>query len=113
KREEFLKNYIPLLNLEQRKVVTTASSYSLVLAGAGSGKTRVLIHRITWLILLQDIAPWKILAVTFSNKAALEMKERLINFLDTQQIPQWIGTFHGLAHRILRQHGSKINLHPH
>jgi DNA helicase II / ATP-dependent DNA helicase PcrA len=92
------------LNEAQQKVVSAPQTHLLVLAGAGSGKTRVLVHRIAWLIHVENIAPHNILAVTFTNKAAGEMRQRLENLLDIPMRMMWVGTFHGLAHRLLRQH---------
>lgn len=92
------------LNQEQQKVVSAPQMNLLVLAGAGSGKTRVLVHRIAWLIDIENISPHNILAVTFTNKAASEMRHRLENLLDIPVKAMWVGTFHGLAHRLLRQH---------
>ena len=74
----------------------------LVLAGAGSGKTRVLVHRIAWLIRAEDFSPWSILAVTFTNKAAREMRSRIEEMLHIPSHGMWVGTFHGLAHRLLK-----------
>ncbi len=76
----------------------------LVLAGAGSGKTRVLVHRIAWLIRAEDYSPWSILAVTFTNKAAREMRSRIEDMLQLPAHGMWVGTFHGLAHRLLKAH---------
>ncbi len=82
----------------------------LVLAGAGSGKTRVLVHRIAWHIKVNHISPQNILAVTFTNKAASEMRGRVENLLNIPVRSMWIGTFHGLAHRLLRQHVKQARL---
>ena len=82
----------------------------LVLAGAGSGKTRVLVHRIAWLIQTQQVSPFGILAVTFTNKAAGEMRTRLEQMLAQPLRAMWVGTFHGLAHRLLRQHWREAGL---
>lgn len=90
------------LNAEQREAVTHTGSPLLVLAGAGSGKTRTLIHRVAWLIREQGIAPWQIMAVTFTNKAAGEMRERLEALLPDSESP-WVATFHASCVRILRQ----------
>lgn len=95
---------IDCLNDEQRAAVSAPFRSVLVLAGAGSGKTRVLVHRIAWLIKIKHISPYNILAVTFTNKAAKEMRGRLEDFLNIPTRSLWIGTFHGLAHRLLRQH---------
>ena len=98
------------LNEAQRKAVTTESPHTLVLAGAGSGKTRVLIHRLAWLIQVDHVSPLSILAVTFTNKAAGEMRERAQNLLNVSARSMWIGTFHGIAHRILRMHWEDAGL---
>ncbi|MDD5162170.1 MAG: DNA helicase II [Candidatus Rickettsiella isopodorum] len=98
------------LNEAQQQVVAAAQSHLLVLAGAGSGKTRVLVHRIAWLINVENISPHNILAVTFTNKAAGEMRQRLENLLDIPMRLMWVGTFHGLAHRLLRQHWEAAGL---
>jgi DNA helicase-2/ATP-dependent DNA helicase PcrA len=82
----------------------------LVLAGAGSGKTRVLVHRIAWHLKINHIAPHNILAVTFTNKAASEMRHRVEELLNISARSMWIGTFHGLAHRLLRQHTKQAKL---
>ena len=73
--------------------------HQLVLAGAGSGKTRVLVQRIAWLMQVEGISPFAIMAVTFTNKAAKEMKGRLEQLLSIPANGLWVGTFHGLAHR--------------
>lgn len=92
------------LNDNQRTAVAAPSGNLLVLAGAGSGKTRVLVHRIAWLLTVQQCSRFSILAVTFTNKAAAEMRHRIEDLLGTSQGGMWIGTFHGLAHRLLRAH---------
>jgi Superfamily I DNA and RNA helicases len=92
------------LNDAQREAVTAPAGPLLVLAGAGSGKTRVLVHRIAWLIRVATVAPHSILAVTFTNKAAAEMKSRIETLLRLPLGSMWVGTFHGLAHRLLRTH---------
>ena len=98
------------LNSSQREAVAAPEENLLILAGAGSGKTRVLVHRIAWLIEAENISPWSIMAVTFTNKAAREMRARIESLmgLDTQQL--WVGTFHGLAHRLLRRHWQEAGL---
>lgn len=98
------------LNAEQRSVVTAPLGNMLVLAGAGSGKTRVLVSRVAWLIQQEQISPQGILAVTFTNKAAGEMKMRLAHLLDYPVQGLWVGTFHGLCHRLLRRHYQEANL---
>ncbi len=98
------------LNDAQRAAVTAEEIPSLVLAGAGSGKTRVLVHRIAWLIRVVGIAPQHLLAVTFTNKAAAEMRRRIEDLLGMPTQHLWIGTFHGLAHRFLRRHWREAGL---
>ena len=92
------------LNDAQREAVTAPAGHLLVLAGAGSGKTRVLVHRIAWLLATRDATPFGILAVTFTNKAASEMRIRIESMLGRPTGGMWVGTFHGLAHRLLRAH---------
>ncbi|TGG91532.1 DNA helicase II [Natronospirillum operosum] len=92
------------LNAPQRQAVKSDARHLLVLAGAGSGKTRVLTHRIAWLMETGQAAPTGLLAVTFTNKAAREMRHRVEALLAQPVGALWIGTFHGLAHRLLRQH---------
>ncbi|WP_241622459.1 DNA helicase II [Rosenbergiella australiborealis] len=92
------------LNDKQREAVAAPRSNLLVLAGAGSGKTRVLVHRIAWLLTVERCSPHSIMAVTFTNKAAAEMRHRIEEVVGTSQGGMWIGTFHGLAHRLLRAH---------
>jgi ATP-dependent DNA helicase UvrD/PcrA len=98
------------LNEAQRKAVTASADPLLVIAGAGSGKTRVLIHRIAWLIDVEGVSPQGLLAVTFTNKAAAEMRGRIETLLDMPVSHLWIGTFHGLAHRLLRRHWQTARL---
>jgi len=98
------------LNKVQREAVTSDAPALLVLAGAGSGKTRVLVHRIAWLISMQNLAPHSIMAVTFTNKAAHEMRSRVEALLGRSSKNMWIGTFHGLAHRLLRAHARDADL---
>jgi DNA helicase-2/ATP-dependent DNA helicase PcrA len=98
------------LNDAQRAAVATESQHTLVLAGAGSGKTRVLIHRLAWLIQVEHVSPLSIMAVTFTNKAAGEMRERAQNLLQVSARSMWIGTFHGIAHRLLRMHWEEAGL---
>ncbi|STX29602.1 DNA helicase II [Legionella beliardensis] len=101
------------LNDEQRKAVTASLGNTLVLAGAGSGKTRVLISRIAWLIEHHMMSPYAILAVTFTNKAAGEMKARLNQLLNAPLMGLWVGTFHSLCHRLLRRHYQAAQLPEH
>ncbi|AHE67781.1 DNA helicase II [Legionella oakridgensis] len=98
------------LNEYQRRAVTAPLGNVLVLAGAGSGKTRVLVNRMAWLIEQESISPHAILAVTFTNKAAGEMKSRLSHLLSCPVQGLWVGTFHGLCHRLLRRHYQEANL---
>jgi DNA helicase II / ATP-dependent DNA helicase PcrA len=98
------------LNPAQRDAVAAPPAPTLVLAGAGSGKTRVLVHRIAWLIEVEGVAPWSLLAVTFTNKAANEMRGRIETLLGQPVSGLWVGTFHGLAHRLLRQHWQEAKL---
>jgi len=98
------------LNEAQRAAVSAPLVPVLVLAGAGSGKTRVLTHRIAWLIQVERASPYSILAVTFTNKAAGEMRGRVEQILGTPPGVLWIGTFHGIAHRLLRLHWREAGL---
>lgn len=92
------------LNSAQEEAVTSDKKHLLVLAGAGSGKTRVLVHRIAWKIQVDNVSPYSILAVTFTNKASREMRERIDQLLGMSLRGMWVGTFHGLAHRLLKAH---------
>jgi DNA helicase-2/ATP-dependent DNA helicase PcrA len=98
------------LNDAQREAVAAPLGPALVLAGAGSGKTRVLVHRIAWLVQVEGVSPHGILAVTFTNKAAGEMRGRIETLLGVPGGALWIGTFHGLAHRLLRRHWREAGL---
>lgn len=98
------------LNDEQRNAVANPSQHLLVLAGAGSGKTRVLVHRIAWLLEAEQASPYSILAVTFTNKAAREMRGRIESLMGNSFAGMWVGTFHGLAHRLLRTHWQEAGL---
>jgi len=98
------------LNDAQREAVAAPPSPLLVLAGAGSGKTRVLISRIAYLVEAHNVSPLSILAVTFTNKASREMRGRIEDMLGLPMGGMWIGTFHSLAHRLLRQHYQEANL---
>jgi DNA helicase-2/ATP-dependent DNA helicase PcrA len=98
------------LNEAQREAVTAPAEPTLVIAGAGSGKTRVLVHRAAWLIDVEGISPQALLAVTFTNKAAAEMRGRIEALLGMPVNHLWIGTFHGLAHRLLRRHWQEAKL---
>ena len=97
------------LNKPQYEAVTHVNGPLLVIAGAGSGKTRVLTHRIAYLISEKGVKPWNILAITFTNKAAKEMKERIAKLLgDDMAKDMWVGTFHSMCVRILRREIEKL-----
>ena len=98
------------LNDHQREAVSAEPVSLLVLAGAGSGKTRVLTHRIAWVCEVVGLSPFSILAVTFTNKAAAEMRARVESLLGISATAMWVGTFHGLAHRMLRAHWQAAGL---
>ena len=100
------------LNDQQLAAVTSNSKYQLVLAGAGSGKTKVLVNKIAWLMREQGISPYEILALTFTNKAAKNMHKQLEQILAQSISGMWMGTFHGISHRILRRHAAEIGLDP-
>ncbi len=104
------EHLISSLNEQQQLAVTAPPEHQLVLAGAGSGKTRVLVHRIAWLIQHHQFTPQSMLAVTFTNKAANEMRSRIEKLLEQPINHLWIGTFHGLAHRLLRLHWNEAGL---
>ncbi len=99
-----------LNDAQRRAVAEPGASSMLVLAGAGSGKTKVLVHRIAWLIQTENVSPHAVLAVTFTNKAAREMRNRIEELLNITVRGMWVGTFHGLAHRLLRTHWKEANL---
>ncbi|RYY77007.1 MAG: DNA helicase II [Gammaproteobacteria bacterium] len=114
-----LSHLLSGLNEAQREAVSAPACNQLILAGAGSGKTRVLVHRIAWLIQVEQLSPYSIMAVTFTNKAAREMRSRLDElFADSSLIARqpvntrsmWVGTFHGIAHRLLKAHWQDANL---
>ena len=105
-----VSSIIESLNDTQREAVTATEKSLLVLAGAGSGKTRVLVHRVAWLLKAEGISPRGILAVTFTNKAAKEMCSRIEALLKISTRGMWVGTFHGLTHRLLRHHASDADL---
>ncbi|MBL8400677.1 UvrD-helicase domain-containing protein, partial [Accumulibacter sp.] len=98
------------LNAPQLAAVTLPAQHALILAGAGSGKTRVLTTRIAWLISTGQVGQQGILAVTFTNKAAKEMQSRLAAMLPINTRGMWIGTFHGLCNRLLRAHCHEAGL---
>ena len=99
-----MDNYLESLNESQREAVEITSGSTLVLAGAGSGKTRVLTYRVAKLIKDFNVRPSDILALTFTNKASREMKERLESLLRISSQGLWFGTFHGICRRILKIH---------
>jgi len=98
------------LNPAQKEAVTAPPEHRLVLAGAGSGKTRVLVHRLGWLVAVENVSPQSVLAVTFTNKAAAEMRGRLEQLITVPVRALWVGTFHGIAHRLLRLHWKEAKL---
>lgn len=98
------------LNDAQREAVAAPMQNMLVLAGAGSGKTRVLVHRIAWLMQCEGLSPWSVMAVTFTNKAAKEMRGRIEQMISLPGRGLWFGTFHGIAHRLLRTHWREAKL---
>lgn len=101
------------LNPEQREAVAAPPGNLLVLAGAGSGKTRVLVHRMAWLIEAEGASPHGLMALTFTNKAASELRQRTEALLQMPVQSLWVGTFHGIAHRLLRQHWQEAGLPQH
>src|SRR4026208_1190434 len=106
-----MTDFLSSLNEQQREAVQLTDGPLLILAGAGSGKTRVIAHRIAYLIAEKNVAPWNILAVTFTNKAAQEMRQRVQRLLRDQDVPSMplVSTFHRLCVRILRQDIEKLN----
>ena len=102
--------YLTTLNAVQKQAVLATEGPVLVLAGAGTGKTRVLTTRLGHLMATNLAQPWNILSVTFTNKAALEMKERVGRIMQRPVDDMWIGTFHSIANRILRKHGELVGL---
>ena len=105
-----VSHLIDSLNDRQREAVSAEPGPILVLAGAGSGKTRVLTHRIAWACEVDGLSPFSVLAVTFTNKAAAEMRARVESLLGISAAAMWVGTFHGLAHRMLRLHYAAARL---
>ena len=105
-----VSNILNELNDRQRDAVTSEAPSLLVLAGAGSGKTRVLVHRVAWIVEAMQSNPNSVMAVTFTNKAANEMKSRIQELLQSPLADLWCGTFHGLAHRTLKRFYKEANL---
>ncbi|MCP4655317.1 MAG: UvrD-helicase domain-containing protein, partial [bacterium] len=103
-------DFVKALNPEQLAAVTHGDGPQLVLAGAGSGKTRVITYRIAWLVGERGVAPARIAAVTFTNKAAREMQERLESLLGVHPLDSFVGTFHRFALRLLRAYGERVKL---
>ena len=103
-----MNDIIDVLNDKQKEAVLSTEGPCLVIAGAGSGKTKVLTHKIAYLMQEKNVKPWSILAITFTNKAANEMKERVENLIGDVAKDMWIGTFHSICVRILRRYIDRI-----
>ena len=103
-----MNDIIDILNDKQKEAVLSTEGPCLVIAGAGSGKTKVLTHKIAYLMQEKNVKPWSILAITFTNKAANEMKERVENLIGDVAKDMWIGTFHSICVRILRRYIDRI-----
>ena len=110
RRAELEAQILARLNPEQARAVTTADGPLLILAGAGSGKTRVLAHRVAYLVGVRGVRPWHILAVTFTNKAAAEMRERILGLVGEAGRDVAMGTFHALCARVLRRDGIAVGV---
>jgi DNA helicase-2/ATP-dependent DNA helicase PcrA len=111
-REGLAERILARLNPEQARAVTTTDGPILILAGAGSGKTRVLAHRVAYLVGVKGVRPWQILAVTFTNKAAAEMRARITALIGDKARDVAMGTFHSLCARVLRRDGTAIGIDP-
>jgi len=105
-----LEHILGELNPPQREAVTTSQGPLLILAGPGSGKTRVIAHRIAYLVRHEEVEPWRVVAVTFTNKAAREMRARVVTHLDERAADLMLGTFHAICARILRTDGQRAGL---
>ena len=103
-----MDNLIDGLNEKQKEAVLATDGPCLIIAGAGSGKTKVLTHKIAYLIKEKNIMPWNILAITFTNKAANEMKARTEKLIENAANDMWIGTFHSICVRMLRKFIDRI-----
>ena len=103
-----MKNLLNGLNNKQEEAVLNTEGPCLVIAGAGSGKTKVLTHKIAYLISEKKVKPWNILAITFTNKAANEMKERVGKLIGDAAQEMWMGTFHSICVKILRRYIDRI-----
>lgn len=107
-RENKMENLLEGLNEKQLEGVTYTTGPCLIIAGAGSGKTKVITHKIAYLINEEHVKPWNILAITFTNKAAREMKERAEKLVGDNIKDIWIGTFHSICVRILRRYIDRL-----
>ncbi len=98
-----MSNFLENLNNNQKEAVEYLDGPLLILAGAGSGKTRVLTYKIAYLVEKNIVKPWQILAITFTNKAAKEMKNRVLDLVENDANSIWLGTFHSICVRILKE----------
>ena len=111
-KERYEPEFLKALNPEQYQAVTTTEGPVLVLSGAGTGKTRVLTTRIAYILAMGLARPWEVLSVTFTNKAAKEMKERLEKMVGPDARSVWLGTFHSIGVRILGKYPDVVGLKP-